>query len=113
MYDKRTLQNRLLFSMFTKKYPNIDSSLIDTSLEFGEAEIDLKRRYPSQMNEEPKKSDLLSVNTYMHFADLTDREPRCLYCGEPYERKRLTKKYCRQSHRELIYRKRKKAMYSD
>ena len=106
MYDKRTLQNPLLIWRFTKKYPHVDSSLIDTCVQFHEAENDMKRKYPYQMTEEPKKDDFLSVNSFIHFADLTDREHKCGYCGKEFKYERSTKKYCCPSHRVLMCRRR-------
>jgi hypothetical protein len=108
---EKTLTNRMLFhnieSFLTRLNPGFDSSLIDTSLEYREALNDLKRRYPHLIIRKPPDDDLLSVNSFIHFADLTITEHECLYCGRAFDRVRSTKKYCSESHRVLMFRKRK------
>lgn len=110
MFDRRTLENPLLFSNFMKKYPHLDSALVDRTMEFGEAENFLGRRYPEQMRQEPDADDddFFSVNNCgMHLVDLRCRMNVCEYCGEEFEYKRSTKRYCCPSHRVMMCRKRK------
>jgi hypothetical protein len=108
-YDKRTLQNQLLMYTLLRHYPNVDISLIDPTWEYREAVNYLKQRYPKLMVKEPKKGELLSVNSiYMHIADLTDSRQRyyCEYCGEAFIAERSTKKYCSDGHRVMMHYKR-------
>jgi hypothetical protein len=82
--------------MFIKKHgsdPNFDSAFIDTSLEYGEAENDFKRKHPYNRDEYLRKGDYFSVNSRTHGIN-------------EFLRKRSTGKYCSDSHKVMFHRKR-------
>jgi hypothetical protein len=105
MYNMTTLENPLLRWMFVKKH-GIDESYIDTTLEYREAEDNLRKKHP----ETQRQGGDFSVNTSLHSyqAELSKRMRQCVYCGSEFESERNTAKYCRPSHRVLMFRRLKR-----